>query len=95
MRCWLFYCIIIRTITAKELARTVPTPIPRAVRRAERFIIDNAGSPITVSDVADHLGISLRSLETGFRQWRETTLNCVLAARSIGAWYDELLRSGA
>jgi AraC-like DNA-binding protein len=70
---------------SEELARTVPTPIPRAVRGAERFIIDNADSPITVSDVADHLGISLRSLQTGFRQWRETTLNCVLAARSIGA----------
>jgi hypothetical protein len=41
----------------------VPTLIPRAVRWAERFMIDNAGSPITVSDVADHLGISLRSLQ--------------------------------
>jgi hypothetical protein len=70
---------------SEELARTVPTLIPRAVRRAERFLIDNAGSPITVSDVAHHLGISLRSLQTSFRQWRETTLSCVLAAGSIGA----------
>jgi hypothetical protein len=52
------------------MARTVPTLIPCAVRRAERFMIDNAGSPITLSDVADHLGISLRSLRTGFRTLR-------------------------
>jgi hypothetical protein len=43
------------------------------VRRAERFIIDNAGTSIAVSDVADHRGISLRSLQASFRQWRETT----------------------
>jgi transcriptional regulator GlxA family with amidase domain len=36
------------------------------VRRAERFLIDNAVAPITVSDLADHLGISLRSLQAGF-----------------------------
>jgi hypothetical protein len=49
----------------EEPAQTVLTPLPRAVRRAEPFMIDNAGSPITVSDVADHLDISLRSLQAG------------------------------
>ena len=51
---------------SEELAQSVPTPVPGVVRRADRFIIDNAGAPIAVSDVADHLGISLRSLQWAF-----------------------------
>jgi hypothetical protein len=35
---------------SEELAQSVPTPVPGVVRRAERFIIDNAGASITVSD---------------------------------------------
>jgi AraC-like DNA-binding protein len=77
-----------------ELAQTVTTPIPGVVRRAERFMIDNAGSPITVSDVADHLGISLRSLQAGFRHWRETTPTAFLRRVRLQLVRDELLRSG-
>jgi AraC-like DNA-binding protein len=77
-----------------ELARSVPTPVPGIVRRAERFIIDNASASITVSDVADHLGISLRSLQAGFRQWRETTPNAFLRRARLQLVRDELLRSG-
>jgi AraC-like DNA-binding protein len=79
---------------SEELAQAVPTPIPGVVRRAERFMIDNAGSPITVSDVADHLGISLRSLQAGFRQWRETTPTAFLRRVRLQLVRDELLRSG-
>jgi AraC-like DNA-binding protein len=79
---------------SEDLANTVPTPIPGVVRRAERFMIDNAGSPITVSDVADHLGISLRSLQVGFRQWRETTPTAYLRRVRLQLVRDELLRSG-
>jgi transcriptional regulator GlxA family with amidase domain len=57
-------------------------------------MIDNAGSPITVSDVADHLGISLRSLQVGFRQWRETTPTAFLRRVRLQLVRDELLRSG-
>jgi AraC-like DNA-binding protein len=79
---------------SKELAQTVPTPIPGVVRRAERFMIDNAGAPIAVSDVADHLGISLRSLQAGFRQWREITPSTFLRRVRLQLVRDELLRSG-
>ena len=79
---------------SEELAQTVPTPVPGIVRRAERFMIDNAGSPITVSDVADHFGISLRSLQAGFRQWRETTPTAFLRRVRLQIVRDELLRSG-
>jgi AraC-like DNA-binding protein len=55
-----------------------PVPVPGLVRRAERFIEEHAAGPITVSDVADHLGVSLRSLQSGFQQWRNTTPNAFL-----------------
>jgi transcriptional regulator GlxA family with amidase domain len=74
--------------------QSVPTPVPGVVRRAERFIIDNAGSPITVSDVADSLGISQRSLQAGFRQWRETTPAALLRQARLQLVRDELVRSG-
>jgi AraC-like DNA-binding protein len=77
-----------------ELGRSVPTPVPGIVRRAERFIIDNASASITVSNVADHLGISLRSLQAGFRQWRETTPSTFLRQARLQLARDELLRSG-
>jgi AraC-like DNA-binding protein len=79
---------------SEELAQSVPTPVPGIVRRAERFIIDNASASITVSDVADHLGISLRSLQAGFRQWRETTPNAFLRRARLQLVRDEFLRSG-
>jgi AraC-like DNA-binding protein len=76
---------------SEELAQSVPTPVPGVVRRAERFIIDNAGASITVSDIADHLGISLRSLQAGFRQWRETTPSAFLRRVRLQLVRDELL----
>jgi len=79
---------------SEELAQSVPTPVPGVVRRAERFIIDNAGASITVSDVSDNLGISLRSLQVAFRQWRETTPTAFLRRVRLQLVRDELLRSG-
>jgi AraC-like DNA-binding protein len=78
---------------SEELAQSVPAPVPGVVRRAERFIIDNADAQIAISDVADHLGISLRSLQAGFRQWRETTPTAFLRRIRLQLVRDELLRS--
>jgi AraC-like DNA-binding protein len=78
---------------SEELAQTVPSPVPGVVRRAERFIIDNDSASITVSDVADHLGISLRSLQAGFRQWRQTTPTAFLRRARLERVRDELLHS--
>jgi AraC-like DNA-binding protein len=78
-----------------EMTAAAPTPIPGVVRSAERFIVDNAATPITVSDVAAHLGISLRSLQAGFRQWRATTPNMFLRQVRLQLVRDELLRADA
>jgi len=78
---------------SEEMAEPSPAPVPAVVRRAERFIGDHAGTPITVSDVAAHLGVSLRSLQEGFRRWRETTPSIHLRQVRLNLVRDELLRS--
>jgi len=80
---------------SEELAKSTPAPAPGLVRRAERYMIDNAAEPITVSDVAAHLGTSLRSLQAGFRQWRATTPNAFLRQVRLQRVRDELLHPRA
>lgn len=77
-----------------EMAGNDSAPVPGLVRRAERYMTDNADAPTTVSDVAAHLGLSLRSLQAGFRQWRNTTPNAYLRQARLGLVRDELLRAG-
>jgi AraC-like DNA-binding protein len=79
---------------SEELSEAAPTPVPDVIRRAERFMIDNAGEPITVSNVADNIGISLRTLQAGFRQWRSSTPNTFLRQTRLQLARDAL-RSGA
>jgi len=76
-----------------EMAADPAAPVPGIVRRAERFMADNADTPITVSDVAAHLGVSLRSLQAGFRQWRSATPNAYLRQVRLQLVREELLRS--
>lgn len=77
---------------SEEISETAETPVPGIVRRAERFMADNCDAAITVSDVAAHLGLSLRSLQAGFRQWRNTTPNAYLRRVRLQSVRDELLR---
>jgi len=79
---------------SEDMAGTDSAPVPGLVRRAERYMTDNADAPITVSDVAAHLGLSLRSLQAGFRQWRNTTPNAYLRQVRLGLVRDELQRAG-
>jgi AraC-like DNA-binding protein len=76
-----------------ELSKGVLTPVPGVIRQAERFMVDNADRPITVSDVADHLGVSLRSLQAGFRCWRNTTPSAFLRRVRLQHARDGLLYS--
>lgn len=78
---------------SEEMTEDAQTPVPGLVRRAERYMRDNADMAITVSDVAAHLGLSLRSLQSGFRQWRNTTPNAYLRSVRLQLVRDELLRA--
>ncbi len=75
-----------------EMAETEAVPVPGLIRRAERYMADNVGTGITVSDVAAHLGVSVRSLQSGFRQWRDVTPNSHLRKVRLQVARDELLR---
>ena len=85
----------IDAVTVTETVEDTPVLVPGLIRRAERFMADNAATPITVSDVAAHLGISVRSLQAGFRQWRATTPNVFLRRARLQLARDGLLRSNA
>jgi AraC-like DNA-binding protein len=76
-----------------EIADQAAVPVPGLVRRAERFMMDNAEAPITVSDIAAELGVSLRSLQAGFRHWRATTPNAFLRQARLQLVRDALRRS--
>lgn len=78
---------------SEELARPSPAPVPSLVRKAERFMADHAEAPITVSDVAEHLGVGLRTLQAGFRNWRNTTPTAVLRQLRLQRVRDDLLRA--
>jgi transcriptional regulator GlxA family with amidase domain len=56
-----------------RLARPANVPVPRIIRRAEEYIQARAGQPIALHEVAEAAGCSVRSLQLGFRQFRDTT----------------------
>ena len=77
-----------------ELTAEAPAPVPAIVRRAERYMIDRAEAPITISDVAAGLGVSVRTLQAGFRHWRNTTPNAFLRQVRLHRAHEALLRAG-
>lgn len=46
---------------------------PGFVKRAEAYIEHHAHLPITAADIAEHVGVSVRSLFAGFRKYRNTS----------------------
>jgi AraC-like DNA-binding protein len=78
---------------SEDIAETAATPTPGVVRQAERFMADNAQRPVTVSKVAEHLGISVRSLQAGFRSWRDVTPSAYLRETRLRRVRDDLLRA--
>ncbi len=76
-----------------EFAAPAPVPIPGIVRRAERYMTDNAASALAIPDVAAALGVNVRSLQEGFRQWRNATPNEFLRQTRLRLVREELLRS--
>lgn len=64
---------------------TAPAPVPRTVRRAEQLIVDHAREPLTIEDIAEAVGVSVRALQEGFRRHFDTTPTARLReARLVG-----------
>jgi AraC-like DNA-binding protein len=71
-----------------------PSVAPASVRRAERFIEDNATNAIGLADVASAAGVSARALEMAFRRFRDTTPMAHLRALRLELARGELARGG-
>lgn len=68
-----------------DLGHSRAAPRPRHLRLAESYIEAHLTEPITVEDIADAAGISVRGLQLAFRAHRDTT--------PLGFWRDlRLLR---
>ena len=76
-----------------RLALTSTPAAPAIIRRAEAYIRAHVQEPIALHEVAEAAGCSVRSLQLGFRRFRETTpLAAIHHARLEAA--RESLRSG-
>lgn len=67
---------------------------PGFVRRAEAYIEHNAHLPLTAGDIADHAGVSMRSLFAGYRKYRNTSPMQYLREVRLAAVHAELSRPG-
>jgi AraC-like DNA-binding protein len=67
---------------------------PASVRRAARFIEENAAKPIGLADVASAAGVSARALQMAFRRFRATTPMAHLRALRLDLARSELARVG-
>jgi AraC-like DNA-binding protein len=56
-----------------RLANRASPAVPGTVRRAEEYIRSHAAQPIALHEVAEAAGCSVRSLQVGFRQFRDIT----------------------
>jgi AraC-like DNA-binding protein len=74
---------------SEMLAGGETAPAPRPIRQAEQLIIDHARESLTVEDIAEAVGLSVRSLQAGFRRYLDTTpLERLREARLAGAYAE-------
>ncbi len=73
------------------LVRRPPAPAPRQIKRAVEFIMARLSAPITLADIAEHAAISVRSLQSGFRRYKEMTPMEFLRAQRLGRVREDLL----
>ncbi|MBN9757179.1 Transcriptional regulator, AraC family [Pseudonocardia sp. Ae406_Ps2] len=76
------------------LAAADPPPaVPKVIRRAEALIEGHAREPLTVDDVAEAVGLSVRSLQEGFRRHLDTTPTARLREARLAGVRAELTES--
>ena len=64
---------------------------PRAIRKAMALIENHAAEPLTVEDIAEAVGIGIRSLQDGFRRFADTTPMSYLRDVRLRKVHAELL----
>ncbi len=66
---------------------------PAHVRRAEEYIRAHLDSPLTLPHLSEKAGSSVRSLQEGFRQFRDSTISDFILAQRLDRWRALLLAS--
>lgn len=77
---------------AEQMAGTPAAPAPRHVRAAEEFMRANAGEPLTLAEIAEAAGVSIRTLTAGFRSFRDQSPMQQLRDIRMAAARDDLLQ---
>ncbi len=80
---------------SRHLLRPTPTATPGIIRRAEDFIRAHLEAPIALHDIAQAAGCSVRSLQIGFRRFRDTTPLAAIRQARLAAARDALAQAGA
>ncbi|MBY5332963.1 AraC family transcriptional regulator [Rhizobium leguminosarum] len=78
---------------SNELALPAPGPAPRHVKWAIDFMQEHIAEPISLKDIAIAAKVSVRTLQQGFRQFRETTPMSYLQDLRMAAAHRDLLES--
>ena len=78
----------------ERLGRQKAAAAPGNVRRTEAFIRANAGLPLTIAEIAEAAGCSVRSLQMAFHRFRGTTPMRVLQQARLEQARTEMLRAG-
>lgn len=77
---------------SQQLAAPGPKVLPGYIRRAEAYIDAHAGGSLTIPDVAAAVGVSVRALQAGFRQYRDSSPKEFLKSRRLERARAQLLR---
>lgn len=78
---------------SERLVDDAPSIAPYFVKKAECFIEENAHEPLTIGEIVEHVGVSTRSLFSGFRKYRETTPMEYLKNVRMRRVRDDLMRA--
>jgi transcriptional regulator GlxA family with amidase domain len=77
---------------SEDLQRPERNPSSRLVRRAVQFIEEHPSCDLTIPKLAAGVGASVRTLQAGFRQWRDITPTEYLRNVRLQRVRDELLQ---
>jgi AraC-like DNA-binding protein len=76
---------------SRYLRPTRSAAAPRHVRKAEEFVRSNLDNPISLDDIANAAGVTPRSLQLGFRNFRNTSPMALLRSERLRRVHEELM----
>ncbi|MBB3396031.1 AraC family transcriptional regulator [Rhizobium sp. BK060] len=76
---------------SNELAQSAPAPAPRQIRWAIEYMQEHIAEPISLIDIANAAKVSVRTLQQGFRHFRNTSPMAYLQEMRMAAVHHDLL----